>query len=170
LEFIQASAKGTIDVLTQALDRARLQLADQGRRLASIKSHRITDPQQQANLQAMELEFEVMKKNFEELLVKKYTADLTAEMTNQAQGERMTEIQPANFPDTPDFPNIFSFVGCGLGGGLALGVGLSLWITLRRKFSGKVAGPSNGSKFGTHDGAVKHEAAEPAREAGLNNP
>ena len=103
LEFIQASAKGTLDVLTQGLDRARQVFSDQASKLASIKRHRITDPQQQANLQVMQLELEVAQKNYQDLLVKKLSADLTANMTNQAQGERMTEIQPASFPDAPSF-------------------------------------------------------------------
>jgi hypothetical protein len=44
----------------------------------------------------MEIEFESAKRNYQDLLAKKYTADLTANMTNRAQGERMTEIQPAS--------------------------------------------------------------------------
>jgi hypothetical protein len=34
LEFIQASAKGTVDVLTQGIESTRLQLNDQGSKLA----------------------------------------------------------------------------------------------------------------------------------------
>jgi hypothetical protein len=139
LEFIQASAKGTVDVLTQGIESERLQLNDQGSKLAAMKSHRIMNPQQQANLQTMEIEFESAKANYQSLLAKKYTADLTSHMTNQAQGERMTEIQPASLPDAPDFPNVFPFVGGGLGSGLALGIGLSLWIKLRRRFVKPVA-------------------------------
>lgn len=111
-------------MLTQGIERARGQLSDQESKLASIKRRRITDPQKQANVQTMELELEAARKNYQDLLAKKYTADLTADMTNRAQGERITEIQPADFPEAPDFPNIFSFVGGGFGGGLALGIGL----------------------------------------------
>jgi hypothetical protein len=161
LEFIQASAKGTVDVLTRGIDSARRELGDQESKLASIKRHRITDPQQQANLQTMQLELDVARKNYQDLLIKKYTADLTADMTNQAQGERMTEIQPASFPDRPDFPNVFPFVGGGLGGGLALGIGLSLWIKLRRRFVKTVAEPVEGIKTSIYDGPVKHQTGEP---------
>lgn len=161
LEFIQASAKGTVDVLTQGIDRARGQLSDQESKLASMKRHRITDPRQQANLQTMELELEVSRKNYQGLLLKKYTADLTADMTNQAQGERMTEIQPASLPDVPDFPNVLPFVGGGLGGGLALGIGLSLWIKVRRRLVKTVAEPVKEAKESAiyHD-PVKHESVE----------
>lgn len=162
LEFIQASAKATVDVLTQGIDSARRQLNDQESKLAATKRRRSTDPQQQANLQTMELEVNVAQKNYQELLAKQYTADLTADMTNQAQGERMTEIQPASLPDTPDFPNIFSFVGGGLGGGLVLGVGLSLWIRLRRRFGRTLAGSVNGAKESAiYRDPVKHGTGEP---------
>ena len=52
-------------------------------------------------------------------------------MTNQAQGERMTEIQPASFPDAPSFPNLLMFIGGGLAAGLVLGVGIAMWLELR---------------------------------------
>jgi hypothetical protein len=161
LEFIQASAKGTVDVLTQGIESARLQLNDQGSKLALMKSRRITNPQQQANLQTTEIEFESAKRNYQDLLAKKYTADLTANMTNQAQGERMTEIQPASFPDTPDFPSVLPFVGEGLGGGLALGIGLSLWISLRRRFVKTVGEPVERIKTSIYDSPVKHQTGEP---------
>jgi len=162
LEFLQASAKGTVDVLTQGIERARGQLSDQQSELASIKRRRITDPQKQANVQTIELELEAARKNYQDLLAKKYTADLTADMTNRAQGERMTEIQPASLPDVPDFPNILSFVGGGFGGGLALGIGLSLWIRLRRRFGQSIRGPVKEAKETAiyHD-PVKHESGEP---------
>jgi hypothetical protein len=160
LEFIQASAKGTVDVLTQGIDRARRQLGDQESKLASQKRHGIADPQQQANIQIMQIELEVAQKNYQDLLAKKYTADLTADMTNQAQGERMSEIQPASLPDTPDFPNIFSFVGGGLGGGLVLGVGLSLWIKIRRRFV-KAQQVREAKESAIYHGSVKHGTGEP---------
>jgi hypothetical protein len=161
LEFIQASAKGTVAVLTQGIETARLQLNDEGSKLAAMKSHRVMNPQQQANLQTMEIEFESAKRNYQDLLAKKYTADLTANMTNQAQGERMTEIQPASFPDIPDFPSVFPFVGGGLGSGLALGIALSLWIRLRRRFVKTVAEPVEKIKTSIYDGPVKHRTGEP---------
>jgi uncharacterized protein involved in exopolysaccharide biosynthesis len=108
----------------------------------------------------MQIELEVAQKNYQDLLAKKYTADLTADMTNQAQGERMSEIQPASFPDTPDFPNISSFVGGGLGGGLVLGVGLSLWIKIRRRFV-KAQQVREAKESAIYHGSVKHGTGEP---------
>jgi succinoglycan biosynthesis transport protein ExoP len=52
-------------------------------------------------------------------------------MTNQSEGERMFNLNPANLPDSPSFPNRWRFAGGGLGAGLALGLGLALWLELR---------------------------------------
>ena len=54
-------------------------------------------------------------------------------MTNQAQGEQMALLAPANLPDSPSFPNPWLFSGIGLGAGLALGCGLAMWLELRDK-------------------------------------
>lgn len=71
------------------------------------------------------------KKTYEDLLADKSKADMTANMTSQAQGESMREIQPAGFPDSPSFPNRLIFAAGGLAVGLALGGGIALWLELR---------------------------------------
>ena len=43
----------------------------------------------------------------------------------------MALLNPANFPDSPSFPNPWLFSGGGLGAGLALGIGLAMWLELR---------------------------------------
>ena len=87
---------------------------------------------------AVEQEFEQLtrdygtaQKTYQDLLADKSKADMTANMTSQAQGERMDEIQPASFPDTQSFPNRLMFAGGGLAAGLALGGGIALWLELR---------------------------------------
>ena len=76
-------------------------------------------------------DYENATKSYQDLQAKKSAADLTVNMTNQAQGEQMALLNPANLPDSPSFPNPFLFSGVGLGAGLALGVGLALWFELR---------------------------------------
>lgn len=78
-------------------------------------------------------DYDNANKTYQELLANKSAADLTANMTNQAQGERMSEIQAASMPESPSFPNLFYFLGGGLGAGLALGFGLAMWLELRDK-------------------------------------
>jgi hypothetical protein len=84
----------------------------------------------------------------------------TTEPRFAACDERLTEIQPASFPATPDFPNVFPFVGGGLGGGLVLGVGLSLWIKIRRRFV-KGQRVREAKESAIYHGSVKHGTGEP---------
>lgn len=99
--------------------------------IAKYESHLSLSPEVEEQYKALTRDYENAAKNYQDLLTKKSTADLTAHMTNQAEGERMTEIQPANFPDSPSFPNILVFLGGGLAGGLALGAALAMWFELR---------------------------------------
>jgi len=78
-------------------------------------------------------DYDNARKNYDDLLGKKSTADLTVKMTNQAQGERMFPLNPANLPDSPSFPNRLLFAGAGLGAGLALGLAIGLLIELTDK-------------------------------------
>jgi uncharacterized protein involved in exopolysaccharide biosynthesis len=99
--------------------------------VAQYESHLSLSPAVEEQYKALTRDYENAAKTYQDLLAKKSTADLTAHMTNQAQGERMTEIQPASFPDSPSFPNSLMFIGGGLAGGLALGLGLALWFEMR---------------------------------------
>jgi uncharacterized protein involved in exopolysaccharide biosynthesis len=99
--------------------------------IAQYESHLSLSPAVEEQYKALTRDYENAAKTYQELLAKKATADLTAHMTNQAQGERMTEIQPANFPESPSFPNLLMFIGGGLAGGMALGAGFAMWFELR---------------------------------------
>ena len=99
--------------------------------VSQYESHLSLSPAVEEQYKALTRDYENAAKTYQELLGKKSTADLIAHMTNQAQGERMTEIQPASFPDAPSFPNLLMFIGGGLAAGLALGVGIAMWLELR---------------------------------------
>lgn len=99
--------------------------------VGQYESHLSLSPAVEEQYKALTRDYENAAKTYQDLLTKKATADLTAHMTNQAQGERMTEIQPASFPDAPSFPNLLMFIGGGLAAGLALGVGIAMWLELR---------------------------------------
>ena len=99
--------------------------------IAQYESHLSLSPAVEEQYKALTRDYDNAAKTYQDLLAKKATADLTANMTNQAQGERMTEIQPASFPDSPSFPNLLMFIGGGLAAGLALGAALALWFELR---------------------------------------
>ncbi len=78
-------------------------------------------------------DYDNAQKNYEDLLAKKSSADLTIRMTDQSEGERMFPLNPANLPDSPSFPNRLLFAGGGLGAGLAVGLGLAILLEFSDK-------------------------------------
>jgi polysaccharide chain length determinant protein (PEP-CTERM system associated) len=88
-------------------------------------------PAVEEQYKALTRDYENGQKNYQDLLAKKSTADLTVNMNNQSEGERMFPLNPADLPDSPSFPNRLLFAGGGLGAGLALGIGLTMWLELR---------------------------------------
>jgi polysaccharide chain length determinant protein (PEP-CTERM system associated) len=76
-------------------------------------------------------DYDNAQKSYQDLLGKKSSADLTVKMNNQAVGERMFPLNPADLPDSPSFPNRLIFALGGLAAGLALGAGISLLLELK---------------------------------------
>jgi polysaccharide chain length determinant protein (PEP-CTERM system associated) len=76
-------------------------------------------------------DYDNAQKTYQDLLGKKSTADLTVKMNNQSEGERMFNLNPADLPDAPSFPNRLIFAAGGLAAGLALGCGIAMWLELR---------------------------------------
>jgi polysaccharide chain length determinant protein (PEP-CTERM system associated) len=68
---------------------------------------------------------------YRDLLTKKSSSELAANMESQQQGEQMHVLNPAGLPDSPTFPNRLLFAGGGLGAGLALGIGIAIWLEIR---------------------------------------
>jgi polysaccharide chain length determinant protein (PEP-CTERM system associated) len=68
---------------------------------------------------------------YRDLLAKKSSSELAANMESQQQGEQMHVLNPAGLPDSPSFPNRLLFAGGGLGAGLALGIGIAIWLEIR---------------------------------------
>jgi len=78
-------------------------------------------------------DYDSAQKAYQDLLAKRSTVDLTIQMNNQSQGERMFPINSANLPDSPSFPNRLLFAAGGLAVGLALGLALAMWFEFRDK-------------------------------------
>jgi uncharacterized protein involved in exopolysaccharide biosynthesis len=115
------------DLITAATnDQKRLQ-----REISTYQGRLSLSPAVEEQYKELTRDYGNALKSYQDLLAKKSTADLTANMTNQAQGERMREIQPASLPEAPSFPNPWLFLGGGLGAGVALGIGLAMWKELR---------------------------------------
>jgi polysaccharide chain length determinant protein (PEP-CTERM system associated) len=76
-------------------------------------------------------DYDNAQKSYQDLLAKKSSADLTVKMNNQAVGERMFPLNPADLPDSPSFPNRLIFALGGFAVGLAIGAGISLLLELK---------------------------------------
>jgi polysaccharide biosynthesis transport protein len=66
--------------------------------------------------------YEQSKASYDELLKKKNESAMATSMELLQQGERFRTMDPASFPQKPQFPNRLKFCGIGLGVGIALGV------------------------------------------------
>jgi len=76
-------------------------------------------------------DYDNASKTYQDLLAKKSSADLTVTMNTQSEGERMFQLNTADLPDAPSFPNRLLFAGGGFGAALALGLALGMWLELR---------------------------------------
>ena len=99
--------------------------------IAQAQQHLSMSPSVEEQYNQLTRDYENAAKSYQDLLASKSKADLTANMTNREQGERMNEIQPASLPDSPSFPVIWYFLGGGVAAGMALGCGLALWLEMR---------------------------------------
>ena len=115
-------------ILAGTRDQKRLQ-----QEIATYQGRVSLSPAIEEQYKAMARDYDNANKNYQDLLAKKSTADLTVKMNNQSEGERMFILNPANLPDSPSFPNRLLFAGGGLAAGLALGIGLTMWLELRDK-------------------------------------
>ncbi len=66
------------------------------------------------------------KTNYEQLLQKKNSSGMAAEMERHAKGEQFRILDPANFPEKPFKPDLLQLNLIGLVGGIVVGCGLGL--------------------------------------------
>jgi len=107
-------------------DQKRLQ-----QEISTYQSRISLSPAVEEQYKQLTRDYDNAQKNYEELLAKKSSADLTVKMNNQAVGERMFPLQAADLPDSPSFPNRLFFALGGLAAGLGIGAGIALLLELR---------------------------------------
>jgi polysaccharide chain length determinant protein (PEP-CTERM system associated) len=109
-------------------DQKRLQ-----QEIATYQGRVSLSPTVEEQYKLLTRDYDNAQKDYQDLLTKKATANLTIKMTNQSEGEQMLPLNPANYPDAPSFPNRLLFAGGGLAAGLGLGVGLAMLLELTDK-------------------------------------
>ena len=114
--------------LISAATRDQKRLDEQ---IASYQGKVTLSPAIEEQYKEMSRDYDNAQKSYQDLLAKKSTADLTVQMNDQSEGERMFPLNSANLPDSPSFPVRWMFAAGGLGAGLALGIALAMWLEFR---------------------------------------
>lgn len=115
------------NVITQAgTDQKKLQS-----QIQMYQSRTAMSPAIEEQYKLLTRDYENAQTQYQSLLTKKNSMELTANMESQQQGEQMRVMNPAGLPDAPTFPNRPLFAGGGLGAGLALGIAMAIWLEVR---------------------------------------
>lgn len=89
-------------------------------------------PTREQQLATLTRDYENMQRNYQTLLDKRLNARIAENLERKQQGEQFRVIDPANLPESPEFPDKFRFVLVGLGVGCALGFGSAVMLEQMR--------------------------------------
>ena len=107
-------------------DQKRLQ-----QEISNYQSRISLSPAVEEQYKQLTRDYDNAVKGYQDLLAKKSSADLTVKMNNQAVGERMFPLNPADLPESPSFPNRLMFALGGLAAGVAIGAGIALLLEFK---------------------------------------
>lgn len=120
LAEVESRLKATtveIRVHSRRVDQLRQQLNEVQKRLQLT-------PLREQQLTQVEQAYENARQQYQSLLKKKMQSELATDLEMQAQGERLSLIDPANLPHRPVSPNRLEIILAGWLVGLTMGVGL----------------------------------------------
>lgn len=80
-------------------------------------------PAREQELLILLRDYENMQKNYQALLAKQLDAKVAQNLERRQQGEQFRVIDPANYPDKPDSPNVMRIMLVSLAAGCGLGIG-----------------------------------------------
>lgn len=111
------AVKSQLTTLKQRDAQIRKSVAEYERRIGLTPSVE----QQQKDLMR---DYQISLENYQGLLGKKMNARLAENLEKRQKGARFRVVDPANLPESPDYPNKPLVTGIGLAGGAAAGTGL----------------------------------------------
>ena len=81
-------------------------------------------PKREQQLLSLTRDYDNTRQNYQDLLNKKQSAQLSQNLEKRQEGEKFRVLDPANLPQKPYLPNRIKIILLGIAGGLGLGVGL----------------------------------------------
>lgn len=85
-------------------------------------------PSREQDMMILKRDYENMQKNYQALLDKRLNAHVAENLEKRQKGEQFRVMDPANFPQKLDSPNLLLIMALGLLGGCGLGVGLAIGL------------------------------------------
>ena len=98
--------------------------ADIRRNIVDYERRVETTPSIEQEQKDLMRDYQISLENYQGLLGKKMNARLAENLEKRQKGARFRVVDPANLPETPDYPNKPLVTGIGLAGGGAAGAGL----------------------------------------------
>jgi hypothetical protein len=127
-----AGIKSDIQRIENEINRQQ-QLLDQGGAQIEELQQRINSvPGATVALEALNRDYQTKKGEYDDLLKKKASIDLSAEANITAQGESLQVIDPANLPTQPVAPKRILLMGMGLVVGLCVGLAFAALFEVPR--------------------------------------
>lgn len=85
-------------------------------------------PAREQQLATLMRDYDNLQRNYQTLLDKRLNARIAENLERKQQGEQFRVIDPANLPDTPEWPDKFRFIIAGFALGCGLGFGSSIFL------------------------------------------
>lgn len=128
----------TVAQLNSQLKENQLEISNDTTQIKQLQQqidayqHRLNlTPVREQQLTDILREYDLAKKNYDDLYAKKTQSALATDLQKDQQGQQFRLIEPPNFPSRPFTPNRLKIALGGLAGGVAFGVALALLMEMK---------------------------------------
>lgn len=123
----------TVAQLNSQLKENQLEISNDTKQISQLQQqidayqHRLNlTPVREQQLTDILRDYDLAKKNYDDLYAKKTQSALATDLQQDQQGQQFRLIEPPNLPSKPFTPDRLKIALSGLGGGIALGAALAL--------------------------------------------